>query len=714
MKKVTLQIDGTAVEAQEGQTVLQAAQAAEIYIPTLCSHPDLTPQGGCKLCVVEIDGVEGPQTSCTTKAEEGMVVTTQSANLSKVRNLAMELILASHPGECTSCPVYLNCELQAMIQYLGATHSRLRTIKKKNVNLAIKNKLIVRDMERCIQCGRCVRACSEMRGVDVLAYNKKDGETYVSTHDDKSFDDANCRYCGACVEVCPTGALRDLDGLFSKESPREQALVPCTNRCPAHIDVPEYIRLIGEEKYSESVAVIREKVPFPHALGFICSRKCEEDCRREKLNEPISIRNLKRHAVENDSTMYWKEKASSKAAATGKKVAVVGAGPAGLTASLYLAKKGHTVTLYEKLPNAGGMLRAGIPSYRLPREALQGEIDFITGLGVELVTGKNVDSAAGLLGNGFDSVAVTTGCHAGRKLGIPGNDFANVITAVDFLRAAYADEQPIDVTGKKIVVLGGGNVSFDVARTSVRLGAASVDLMCLEARENMLADKEEVEEGIEEGVNVHNGRTFLAIEGSAAGVTGIKHQDIKGFSFDQDGLHVDAVEGSDSVTEADILIFAAGQMSHLDAGFGLELERGNFVKIDAVTLATSVDGIFAGGDAVTGTRFVIDAIAAGRELATNIDKYLGGDGNIDEVLYERSEHDGKLPPVEEFALLKRQEPGIAAVDERKSSFTTVECSMDKGCAKSEAERCLQCDLRTDISQVRFWSDYATSNSSANK
>ena len=218
MSKVKLQIDGFNIEANEGDSLLQAALDAGIYIPHLCHHPDLTPQGGCKLCTVEIEGEENFTQSCEKNVKEGMVVTTKSEAIDKLRMTALELMLASHPKDCTSCDKYLNCELQALMQYMGVVHSRLREIEKENTRIATSDKLIQKEMHRCILCGRCVRACDELRGVKALSFNKKDGEAYINTPDDKALSEGDCRFCGACVEVCPTGAIQDMKGMFSDKS----------------------------------------------------------------------------------------------------------------------------------------------------------------------------------------------------------------------------------------------------------------------------------------------------------------------------------------------------------------------------------------------------------------------------------------------------------------------------------------------------------------
>ena len=703
MQKVNLTINGIPVEADEGQTVLQAALKADIYIPHLCYHPDLKPQGGCKMCVVEIEGQEGAVTSCNTEAEEGMIVTTTSDNLSHIRNVAMEFMLASHPTDCTSCPVYLNCELQSMFQYLGVAHSRMRRIEKENIKINSNNPLIVRDMERCVQCGRCIRVCADVRGVGILKYNQKNGESYVGTDADLPLGDAGCRFCGACIEVCPTGALRDVEGIFKKDLPRERALIPCMEACPGHTEVPTYVRFVWRGKFSEAVGIVRERVPFPLTLGCVCNHPCETACRRDKLNSPISIRNIKRSAVENDKTFIWKERAMKKMAPTGKKVAVVGAGPAGLTAAYYLTKKGHSVTVFDKLPVPGGMLSVGVPEYRLPRSAVQSEVQFIKEIGVEIVLNREIRSVDELKDKGFDAMLLAIGTHAGRIL--YGKDIEKrIYSAVDFLLKVNL-KKTIDI-GEKVAVIGGGNVAFDCARTAVRMGAKSVSVICLEPRNAMLADDEEIAESEQEGIVIYNDKSTLAIEGTNDGPTGVRHIDVKKFSFDSDGrLNIEPEEGSERITEADTVIFAAGQAPEISGEFGVQLERGNRISADGNSLATSMEGVFAAGDAIYGTKSVIEAAASGRKAAESIDKYLGGDGKIDEVLVDRDRPNPNIGKKEGFANEKREEPTIMDTAERKDCFRQVNPGLTEEQSKTEAARCLQCDLRVDLKKVRFWADY---------
>ena len=502
METIKLTIDGVAVEARAGQSVLSAALEAGIYIPHLCSHPDLTPEGGCKLCVVEVDGAHTqPVTACTTTVREGMQVVTRSEGLNRIRRTSMELMLAGHPEDCTSCRSYLKCELQAMMQYLSVSHARMRDVHRTATRISAVNPLIDREMERCIQCGRCIRACRDLRGVGILEYKKQDGEVYVGVTGDLSLAEADCRFCGACVEVCPTGALQDREGVFDRSLPREQGLIPCSAQCPAHINIPGYLEMIAQGKYAQAVAIIREKVPFPLSLGRVCTHYCEGQCKRGGLNSAVAIRDLKRFAVEHDQELLWK-KNSVHLPATGKKVAVVGAGPCGLTAAYYLAKKGHAVTLLERLPVAGGMMTTGIPAYRLPREEVRQEVAYILEAGVTLRTGVNVTNAAALLEEGYDGVLVAVGAAAGKVIALEGYVPQQYTTAVELLRAvSLGQDTPLVGPGKRVLVLGGGNVAFDAARVSARLGA-QVTVTCLEERAHMLADEEEIVQAQEEGVTV--------------------------------------------------------------------------------------------------------------------------------------------------------------------------------------------------------------------
>jgi NADPH-dependent glutamate synthase beta subunit-like oxidoreductase/ferredoxin len=704
LESIKLTINDKEITTEKGKSVLEAALDGGIYIPHLCHHPDLEPASACRLCVVEIEGVEGVPTSCTVEAEEGMVVKTKSPLIDNMRRLAMELMLADHPAECTGCSQYLNCELQSVKQFLGISEDLSVRKRLKPIPLNKSNPLIVHDFTRCINCGRCTRACNDLRGVKVLGSVKTGRDQSAGiAKGGLSLKDADCRFCGACVAVCPTGAIRDKEADLHGKKGRK-ALLPCRYTCPAEIDVPRYLRFIREGKYSEATAVIREKVPFPKILGYVCAHPCEDVCRRGSINTSIAIRNLKRFAAENDTKELWKENAFQKDE-TGNKVAVIGSGPAGLTAAYYLAKLGHSVTVYEELPELGGYLRYGIPSYRLPREILDEEIAIIKDLGVAFETDTRIESIEDLMDEeDFEAVVVATGTHAGVRLPIPGGDCDDVILGTEFLRRVNLDDAP--EVPKRVVVLGGGNVAFDCARISRRLGAEQVLMACLEFKDNMPAACDEIEEGEEEGIQIFPGRTFKQVMNDDGKVTGVETLNVTSFEFDEDGrLELETEEGSESVLEGDMVIFAVGQRADIPEDFDLDLTDRGFIEVDEYTGETSEEGVFAAGDATYGTQTVIKAIASGREAAKAADEFLDGDGNIDETLAPIPDFECHLGPGDGFAQKDRCDNTCLLPETRVESFDCILETLDEDEAVTEANRCLKCDIRFNIKPVKFWGDY---------
>jgi len=697
-------IDGLPIEARSNQTVLDAALEANIYIPHLCTHPNLPVIGECGLCVAEINGEL--RKTCETLVEEGMIVNLKSPKAQHQRNVALEFMLASHPHDCSSCKAYLKCELQAITQYTDVTHSRLRTIHRTTTNINTNNPLIVREMERCVLCGRCVRACQDLRGVGILQYNKKNGETYIGTANDVPLADAGCMFCGACIEVCPTGALQDVLGVFRTDIPRVQALVPCSAECPAHIDIPAYIRAIREGRPGDAVAIIREKVPFPLVLGHICNHLCETGCKRGNINDPMGIRNLKRYAVEHDEEQAWKAKGFMKER-TGKRVAVVGSGPCGLTAAYYLNKLGHDVTVLEKRPQLGGPMTSGIPAYRLPLEDVMEEIQYILDSGVKAEVNCTVTDVAALKKD-YDAVLVAVGVSKGKKLPLPGADFKQVYTAMDVLADNRANKD-MSYLGDTVCVIGAGSVGYDVARSLVRKGM-TVNLACLEQADKILADMDDQTEGAEEGINLLPGRSFEAIEGTPDKVTGLRIHTVLSSTYDRATGKVTEVveEGSQTVVPCDSVVFATGQHTGLQEfdNFGIELNERGFPVLDGFN--TSMEGVFAAGDAITGISFVIKAIQQGRLVTAAIDRYLGGDGEIAETLCERSA-DPHIGRIEGFGKLERVEQTLRAADERVKDELDVYHTYSCDQAKCEAERCLQCDLRLQFTPVKLWSEYGGAN-----
>lgn len=696
---VSFFVDGSPVSCAQGVSILDAALAAGIYIPNLCHHPSVNPLGACRLCVVEIKGIPGVQASCSTTAREGMWVLTDTPRLRKLRRLSIELMLSEHPEDCSSCPVFGSCILQSLLQYCGASNGRLRPTGKP-IPINRKNPLILHDMFRCVKCGRCVRACGELRGAGVLQYRRgDDGEVTVGIGSQLLIDEG-CRFCGACVEICPTGALRDQPDCTAAGAVRDLALVPCKNACPAHIDIPAYIRHTGRGEFRQANEVLHESVPFPGCLGYVCTHACEMQCRHRFLDQPVAIRQLKQLAASQDDGA-WMSRVRFRPD-TGKKAAVVGGGPAGLSAALFLRQCGHAVTVYEALPSAGGMLRYGIPAYRLPEEVVEKEVDQIRRLGVEVLTGRTVQAPAELLTQGYDAVLLTTGAHQGVRLPIPGSDLPGTLENISFLRSVRMGV-PVPL-GRQVLVLGGGSVAFDCARTAVRLGAQQVMVACLEAPDAMKADPEEIRQAREEGVALFPSQSFLEVLGGPR-VTGVRMETVRSFHFDENGVPViETQPDSQRVLPCDTLIFAVGQKPAHTEQYGLDLVRGAYLRTDGQA-QTSQPGVFAAGDVVTGTRSVIEAIAAGQSAAAAIDRFLGGDGKPDRSLRTPAPRPSFLgnapPPTGQPRTAVQLRPGA----ERGCDFALAEplFSPAQGCR--EAGRCLQCDLRLDIEPQKFWGDF---------
>lgn len=691
-------IDGIEIEAHQGESVLDATLNASIYIPHLCKHPDLEAVGGCRLCTVEVKGSDEVVPACKTSVYDGMNVSVHSPKAEKVRKMAMELILASHPADCTGCPKYGKCELQSMYQYMGVGPERWKK-KSRVVPNDNSNPLIQHLFTRCVRCGRCIRACRELRGVGVLDYQYTKEGIRAGIDGGKSLKEAGCRFCGACIEVCPTGSIMDAVGLIRENTSYSDSVVPCRGACPAGVDIPRYVRHIKMRDFAGAAAVIRETVPIPGILGSICTHVCESKCKRGQLNESVSICRLKRSAAHYDDDT-WKAR-RRKDQSTGKKVAVIGAGPAGLTAAYYLAEKGHKVKIFEANKKAGGQCRYGIPAYRMPDEVLDLEIGTLLEGGIALETGVRIASPVQLLEEGYDALLVAVGTHKGNVLPIEGNDLEDVLINTEFLKAAR-EGHPMPV-GARVMVLGGGNVAYDCARTAVRLGAKEVHIACLESGEAMTASEDEVAEGAEEGIILHDGYSFLRIFGDTH-AEGVELHKVKRFAFENGRAMVELEEGKKITVPVDTVIFAVGQKPDNTEEMGLHLIRGSYILTDE-NQQTNISGIFAAGDVVTGTRTVIEAVAAGRRSAQTIDRYLGGDGDITEHLVEDCKPNPYIGKMAHFSELERNCPTIVRPDVRRSCFDSVEEIFEEETAVQEAGRCLQCDLRLMLTQPKLWNDY---------
>ena len=461
--------------------------------------------------------------------------------------------------------------------------------------------------------------------------------------------------------------------------------VPCVALCPAGVDIPGYMALVGEGRCADAVRLIRKDNPFPTACAYICEHPCEARCRRNMIDDAINIRGLKRYAVDHAGEVPQPECAP----ATGKKVAIVGGGPSGLSCAYYLTLMGHKVTVYEEAKQLGGMLRYGIPNYRFPRHLLNAEIESILSLGIEVHTGITVGKDIWIedLQKEYDCLYIAIGAHQDKKTGIPGEDSVNVMSAVEMLRDIGDDIMP-DFSGKKVVVIGGGNVAMDVTRSSIRLGAEKVTCVYRRRVEDMTALPDEVTGAMAEGAEIMTLAAPVRIEADEEGVAKalwVQPQIIG--EVDKAGRPRPGNADLPEVRlEADIIVVAIGQgieISGFDAA-GVPIKRGTFVAGLSGQVG-DMDNVFAGGDCVTGPATAIRAIAAGKVAAANIDEHLGYRHEItvdveipSPKLNNRAPH-GRINTTEREA------------GQRRCDFEDIECGLTQEGAVTEASRCLRCD-----------------------
>ena len=466
---------------------------------------------------------------------------------------------------------------------------------------------------------------------------------------------------------------------------KEPMKAPCKEACPAGVDVPRYLRLIVAGRYAEGLAVIRESIPFPAICGYVCPGPCEIKCRLAEISEaPEAIRSLKRFIADHASREPLDH---IEPTSTGKSVAVVGSGPAGLTAAYHLARSGHRATVFEALPKPGGMMRVGIPAYRLPRDILDAEIEDIKKAGVELKTATRVESAEDLLRQGYDAIFIAVGAHREVRLGIDGENNPGVIDALSLLRQVSLGHSPR--VGRSVAVVGGGNSAVDASRTAVRLGAEKVSIVYRRTREEMRAYPGEIEEAIREGVKI----IFLATPRRIMKENGhLKMECLRTVPGKKDAFGGPVpVEGSEFAVESETVIVAVGQEPEIPAGFLVSL-NGKTVKIAPESMATSKTGVFAGADCVTGPGSVIEAIAAGKRAATAIDRYLGGREKIKEKPAMSVDEVSSAETAYPTPTAAGNEIPLLPVGERLNGFPLVELPLSPEIACSEAKRCLKCDL----------------------
>jgi formate dehydrogenase major subunit len=477
-------------------------------------------------------------------------------------------------------------------------------------------------------------------------------------------------------------------------------VAPCSLACPAGIDIQGFIALIARGAYSEAAGLIREALPLPAVIGRVCPHPCEDACRRSLVDQPIAICSLKRFAGDAD-LLGGQHPAPAGAAKTGLKVAIVGSGPAGLSAAYYLAREGHEVTVFESLPEPGGMLRYGIPDYRLPRELLDREIAAITGLGVELRMNQALGrdfTIKGLLDDGFRAVFLAIGAHQSTRMKIEGENLEGVLSGIDYLRSVTLGET-VDL-GKRVAVIGGGNTAIDAARTALRLGAENVTIVYRRSRSEMPAASWEIEEAEEEGVHLRMLAAPIRLSGNGR-VSAMELIAMRLGEPDASGRRrPEPIPGSETVVTVDSVIAAIGQsadLSPLEGQSGIETKWGNIVA-DPATLLTGIKGVFAGGDCVSGAATAVEAVAAGRRAAQSIDRYLRGHepqglGEPYNITRGKLRDLAGRPEFTGVERRPRQAMPRLRPDERRTHFEEIEFGFPEDAARREAERCLECGCK---------------------
>ncbi|MDA8334033.1 MAG: FAD-dependent oxidoreductase [Peptococcaceae bacterium] len=579
-----------------------------------------------------------------------------------------------------------------------------------------------------LDCASCIStpkmaATQHHPNIDVMIYSEVEkirrngnGNFKVTVRKKPTFVRHNlCTGCRQCEMTCNVAvpdqynfdlvARRAAHIAFPQAVPKKavierQGSSPCLYTCPAGIKAHGYVALTRTGKFDEAFNLVLEDTPLIGSLGRACFALCEGECTRGSLEGPVPVRRIKRFLADR----YYggnPEPASGVPPETdGKKVAVVGSGPAGLTAAFHLAKKGHRVKIFEAQSLPGGMLVSGIPAYRLPKDVVARDVRNVTALGVEIETGVKVDSVAGLQNQGFAAVFIAAGLQGPVKPGVPGEDLAGVLYGVDFLRRVNLGETVS--LGKKVAVIGGGNVAVDTARTALRLGAREVHLYSLEKEDELPATPDEVEGARYEGVIFHHGRGVRSIKGEEGTVRSLVTIAVKSVFDENKRFNPSYIEGTESETAFDTVIAAIGQRADMGfTGGNKELTgpQGRLI-VDPVTLATPVPGVFAGGDVVTGPSMIVKAAGQGRRAAFYIDRYLGGES------LTGAGFDYRLPVVDKETVLARQKTYTVLAPvarkellvEKVTGFAEVEQPLTEEEALYSAGRCLDCGVCSQCSQ----------------